>query len=279
MKTIDFTKPGGFPLTQDQLNYLQSAYIEAINALAAMGGGGTSPVVINGMVVSNPSTGDYSVTDGWFFYNGEMIRCEASSVSGATGGSDVYVSIAAASSPLIYFDGSTPNVINEKTASLLVLPTGTLADATRFPLADLTVFGKGFGAANREAAWKTLTVSTSVPDGGVSGTVYYKKDHVANTLHVRGVLTAANAQNFAASPGALYYLMGTLPTAYTPVNTGYFVATQFSSTSIKDDLSVAWVKQINCGLNSIGQLFINWIRPEIAVVSYAISFNATIVLE
>jgi hypothetical protein len=47
MKTIDFTKPGGFPLTQDQLNYLQSAYIEAINALAAMGGGGTSPSCVS----------------------------------------------------------------------------------------------------------------------------------------------------------------------------------------------------------------------------------------
>ena len=279
MKTIDFTKPGGFPLTQDQLNYLQSAYIEAINALAAMGGGGTSPVVINGMVVSNPSTGDYSVTDGWFFYNGEMIRCEASSVSGATGGSDVYVSIAAASSPLIYFDGSTPNVINERTASLLVLPTGTLADATRFPLADLTVFGKGFGAANREAAWKTLSVSTSVPDGGVSGTVYYKKDHVANALHVRGVLTAANAQNFAASPGALYYLMGTLPAAYTPVNTGYFVAQYFGSGLIKDDAGVGWIKQVNCGLTNSGTLFTNWMKPELSVVAYGIIFNTIIPLD
>ena len=67
MKTIDFTKPGGFPLTQDQLNYLQSAYKEAINAVAAMGGSGAVPVIVSGMVVANPSTGDYSITDGWFY--------------------------------------------------------------------------------------------------------------------------------------------------------------------------------------------------------------------
>lgn len=279
MKTIDFTKPGGFPLTQDQLNYLQSAYIEATNALAAMGGSGSAPVVVSGMVVSNPSTGDYSLTNGWFFYNGEMIRCESSSVSGATGGSDVYVSITETSAPLIYFDGSTPNVINEKTASLAVLPTGSVADATRFPLIDLNPFGKMFGAANREAAWKTLSISTSVADGGVSGTVYYKKDHTTNTLHIRGVLTASNAQNFAASPGSLYYLMGSLPAAYAPVNTGYFVASQFGSTSFKDDLNVSWIKQINCGVNSVGQLFMNWIRPETGVSSYSMNFSTAIILE
>lgn len=279
MKTIDFTKPGGFPLTQDQLNYLQSAYTEAINAVAAMGGSDTVPVIVSGMVVANPSPGDYSITDGWFYFNGEMIRCVASSVSGASGGSEAYVSIVETSSPLVFFDGSTPNVINEKAASLLVLPSGTIADATRFPLADLTRFGKQFGIANRDAVWKTLSVSTSVPDGGVSGTVYYKKDYTANTLHIRGVLTAANAQNFAASPGSLYYLMGSLPAEYVPVNTAYFVATQYSASLFKDDLGISWVKQINCGVNSVGQLFINWIRPEIGVGSYAINLSTTICLE
>ena len=223
MKTIDFTRPGGFPLTQDQLNYLQSAYTEAISAIAAMGGSSMAPVIVSGMVVTNPSAGSYAITDGWFCYNGEMVRCEASSVSGASSGSDVYVSIIEASSPLIFFDGSAPDVINEKTANLLVLPSGTPADATKFPLADLTRFGKQFGIANRDSLWKTLSVSTPVPDGGVTGTIYYKKDYTANTLHIRGVLTAANAQNFAASPGSLYYLMGSLPAEYTPANTGYFV--------------------------------------------------------
>ncbi len=279
MKTIDFTKPGGFPLTQDQLNYLQSAYTEAINAVAAMGGSGTVPVIVSGMIVANPSPGDYSITDGWFYFNGEMIRCVASSVSGASGGSEAYVSIVETSSPLVFFDGSTPNVINEKAASLLVLPSGTIADATRFPLADLTRFGKQFGIANRDAVWKTLSVSTSVPDGGVSGTVYYKKDYTANTLHLRGVLTAANAQNFAASPGSLYYLMGSLPAEYTPVNTGYFVAQYFGAGLINDDVGVGWIKQVKCVINEAGQLSVNWLKPELSVSGYGLNLSATISLE
>lgn len=67
MKTIDFSKPGGFPLTQDHLNYLQTAYKETITALAKIGGT-TGPFVINGMAVSSTSTGAYDVAEGWFFF-------------------------------------------------------------------------------------------------------------------------------------------------------------------------------------------------------------------
>jgi hypothetical protein len=180
---------------------------------------------------------------------------------------------------LIFFDGSAPDVINEKTANLLVLPSGTPADATKFPLADLTRFGKQFGIANRDSLWKTLSVSTPVPDGGVTGTVYYKKDYTANTLHIRGVLTAANAQNFAASPGSLYYLMGSLPAEYTPANTGYFVAQYFGAGLIKDDVGVGWIKQVNCGLTNSGNLFANWMRPELSALAYGIVFNNVVPLD
>lgn len=279
MKSIDFTKPGGFPLTQDQLGYLQQAYTEATAALAAMGSGAGSPVIVSGMTVTNPSTGNYSVTDGWFFYNNEMVRCIASSVTGASGSTAPFVSITSSAAPLVYYDGSAPNVVLEKTAVLQVLPVATVTDATRFPLAGLKLFGAGFGAANREAVWKTMTVSTAVPDGGVSGTLYYKKDHTANTLQIRGTLLSANAQNFAASPSPLMYLMGTLPAGYIPANPTYFIASYFGATLLKDDLGVAWLKQINCGINSTGQFFVNWLRPDIAAAGYGINFNTIISLD
>jgi hypothetical protein len=279
MKSIDFTQPGGFPLTQDQLGYLQAAYTEATAALAIMGAGTSTPVIISGMTVSNPSAGNFSVTDGWFFYNNEMVRCIASSVTGASGSAAPFISITSSAAPLVYYDGSAPNVVLEKTAVLQVLPVATSADATRFPLADIKPFGAGFGAANREAVWKTLNVSTAVPDGGVSGTVYYKKDHTANTLHIRGLLTSANAQNFAASPSPLMYLMGALPSGYLPMNTVYFSGHYYTSALIKDDLNIGWVKQINCAFNLLGQLYINWLRPEIAVAGYAINFNTIIPLD
>lgn len=279
MKAIDLTRPGGFPLTQDQVNYLQQAYTECINAIALMGGDGTAPITISGMTVTNPATGTYNITNGWFFYNNEMIRFNAGGVTGASGGSDVYAVITASAGTLIFNDGSTPGVILDKVAQLQVLPTGTATDATHFPLSALIPFGRQFGIANREATWHTMAVSTAAAAGGVTGTVYYKKDFTANTLHIRGLLSANNAQNFTASPGTIYSLMGTLPIGYVPNNSAYFFAQYFVASSIKDDLGIAWIKQVNCILNTSGQFLTNWIKPDVSISGYGLNFNAIIPLD
>jgi hypothetical protein len=279
MKLIDFTQPGGFPLTQDQLGYLQQAYKETITAVALIGGDGSAPHIISGMEISNPFAGTYTVTDGWFFYYGNMVRFNAGTVAGASGASDAFVVINNAAGPLIFNDGSAPNVIFDMDATLQVLPSGTPVDATHFRLSSLQPLGLGFGIANRDSGWKTLAISTPSVDGGVTGNVYYKKDFTANTLHLRGALTAANAQNFAASPGSLFYLMGSLPIGYIPSNNAYFSAYYYIGASIKDDLGVGWIKQVNLGLNNSGQLFGNWIKPEVAISSYGVNFSATISLD
>ncbi|MES2701876.1 MAG: hypothetical protein V4649_04510 [Bacteroidota bacterium] len=278
MKSIDFSKPGGFPLTQDQLGYLQAAYKETVTALAKVGGG-IGPFIISGMAVDNPVTGTYNATEGWFFYNGEMIHAPAMSITGVSAGNDVYVLLAESNDTLIYNSGSTHEVILDNHATLTALPTGTAEDATRFLLSSLKPFGVGFGIANRQAVWNTLVVNTDPSVGGVTGTVYYKKDYTANTLHIRGLLTANNAQNFAASPTALYSLMGTLPVNYMPASNVYFTSYYFVSSLIKDDLGVAWVKQVNCALNTSGQFYVNWLRPEIAFGGYGINFNTIIPLD
>lgn len=280
MKAIDFTKPGGFPLTQDQLGYLQQAYTETVTALSLIGSsGGSAPVVINGMAVSYPSPGAIAVTDGWILYNGEMVRFTASSVSGLGVGTEAYVVIAATAGTLTYNDGSTPAVIMDKSASMQALPTGTPTDAFHFLLSALSPFGKGFGINNREQLWNSLAVSTAPAMGGVTGTVYYKKDFTANTLHIRGFLFANNAQNFAASPGASYVLMGTLPPAYIPNNNAYFIGHFYISSMVYDDLGVSWIKHVSCGVNNLGQLLINWIRPETSISAYGVNFNAIISLD
>jgi hypothetical protein len=279
MKAIDFTKPGGFPLTQNQLSYLQQAYTEAIKALAMVGQNGTSPYIINGVSVTNLSTGAYTATNGWIFYNNELIRFVTGSIAGASGGFEPYVVISPSTAALVYHDGSTPPVVLDKDASLQVLPTGTVADATKFPLSSLRPFGAGLGEMNRETVWNTLVVNTPAAEGGVAGTLYYKKNHLTNTLHIRGTLTAANAQNFAGMPGSLSYVMGIMPTNYRPGNMAYFLAQYFISSGIKDDVSVSWIKQVNCSVNTAGQILINWLKPESVVLSYGVSFNVILPLD
>lgn len=279
MKKIDFSQPGGFPLTQDQLNYLQQGFGESIHALARMGGNISGPFVISGLTITNPSLGEYSVADGWLFYNGEMVRFLADTITGAAGSMAPFVVISPSANSLLFNDGSTPPVIIDATATVVSMPTATPTDATHFPLLQLQPFGLGFGLANRETGWKSMPVSTVAADGGVTGTIFYKKNFIANTLHVRGSLTSSNAQNFAASPGSAFYLMGTLPAEYAPANTAYFNAQYFLAAGIKDDLGVAWIKQLNCGFNTFGQLFIGWVKPEVAIGSYSVNINSQIPLD
>jgi hypothetical protein len=279
MKAIDFTQPGGFPLTQDQLDYLQQAYTECVHALGTIGGNGTAPYVISGMVITNPSPGNYTVTDGWFMYGGELVHIPAGGISGIPAGQDAYIQVTANASPLTFNNGSTPNVILDKSAGMVSLPSGTADDATHFAVSHLIPFGAGFGVNNREQVWQSLNVSTPAADGGVTGTIYYKKDFTANTLQIRGFLFANNAQNFAASPGALYSLMGSLPSSYTPNNTVEFTGHYYIASLIKDDLGISWIKQLVCGLNNTGQIFINWLKPDVSVVGYGINFNTIIPLD
>jgi len=274
MKAIDFTHAGGFPLTQDELDYLQQAYTECINALSAMGGDG--PTLISGMAITS-SGGTTTVDDGWFFYNGELIRFSSSSYGAIPLGDVVLVTIVPTTTNLIYNDGSSFGAVLDKSATLTTGPSAVTA--TQFPLGMLQPFQVVFGQNGREATWSSLPVSTPVPSGGVTGTIFYKKDLMANTLHIRGQLTANNAQNFNASPAALFYTMTTLPAGYIPANTAYFTAQYFVAGLIKDDLGVGWIKQVNCSVNILGQFTVNWIKPDISIGGYAVSFNSIISLD
>jgi hypothetical protein len=274
MKAIDFTHPGGFPLTQDQLDYLQQAYTECLNAFAAMGGLG--PTIISGMEVSVSGLAT-TISDGWFFYNGELIRFYSGTYSLILVGTTVLVNITPSSAGLTYNDGSFYPAILNKAASIAIGPPATTP--TQFPLSDLVPFQVHFGIRGREAAWQSLNVSTPPASGGVTGTIYYKKNFLNSTLHIRGSLTANNAQNFAASPAALFYLMGTLPAGYMPGNNTYFTGHYFLGGLIQDDLGVSWIKHITCGVNTIGQVSINWVRPDISIAAYAVNFNTIIPLD
>jgi hypothetical protein len=274
MKAIDFTHAGGFPLTQDELDYLQQAYTECINALAVMGG--TGPTIITGMEVS-VSGGITTANDGWFFYNGEMIRFTSGSYGTLAPGDVPLVNITPVATNLIYNDGSSYGAVLNKTSTLTTGPA--TISPTRFPFNRLQPFQVFFGQKGRESVWNTLTVSTPVASGGVTGTIFYKKDLMANTLQIRGHITSNNAQNFSSSPSALYYIIGTLPSEYVPNSNCYFTAFYFLSGLITDDLGTAWIKQINCSINTSGQILFNWIKPDPLIGGYAVDFNTVLPLD
>jgi hypothetical protein len=93
---FDFTKLGGFPLTQDVLATMQDSYRNSLAALALMIG---DKVIVSGMSESGGS-----VTDGWIAINGELMPF----VGGTIGTGDCIIETIA--SNLTFQDGNSKEV-------------------------------------------------------------------------------------------------------------------------------------------------------------------------
>ena len=275
MRSINFTHSGGFPLTQDELDHMQKAYTECINTLGTLGAGSSTPTIISGMAMTTAGSA-VTVTDGWFFYNGSMIKFTGSTVT-PTGTNVPLVIIANNTTSLTYNDGSSFPAVSNVTATLSSGPAVT--SSSQFPYNVAVPYHTQFGLNGRETTWNTLPVGTLASLGGVSGTIYYKKNRITNTLTIQAQLTANNAQNFAASPTAGFAVLGTLPLEYRPSVNTYFITHYYASAMFRDDLGVSWVKQMSSAVNSTGDILVNFIRPEVSVPAYTVVFNALIPLD
>lgn len=215
MERYDFTKTGGFPFTQDVLKDMQEYYLTMMQKLCSNFGPG--PFIISGMV-----QGGGSISSGWFYYNGDIIPFTGGTIPTPAGGSVVLVQITANTGTLTFTDGSTPIV---KVGPTAVLTTGaTVTDATHFPLSILQNFG-------REAAWNTLSI-TGVPSG-ISGTIIYRKNFIANTLQLQVSVTINSTALGTAYSGSI----GTLPSGYRPTATLYYpgIINRSATTNIYDN--------------------------------------------
>jgi hypothetical protein len=141
-KTIDFSHLEGYPMCQDDYEYLQAGYLEALSALAAVGADGTANVAtaLYGMRKTSGG-GSTTVTAGWFVYNGELVRFPAATLADPAGGHALYVVLTRTSGSLTFGDASTPNVVNDVTGVLTDMVDTTVAGATLFAVDDLEVWG------------------------------------------------------------------------------------------------------------------------------------------
>ena len=118
MKTIDFSKNGGLPLSQDRLAYMQTAYTEAVQALAKLAGDKT---ITSGCIVTGSN-----ISDGWIVYNGELIRFVGGNLA-------ANVAISTTGTGLVFKNGINNTVLNEKTASCALIGTFPYSDLVRLP--------------------------------------------------------------------------------------------------------------------------------------------------
>lgn len=275
MNTIDFSHVGGFPLTQTELDFMQQSYLKGIHALAQMSNNADQPVIISGMQSTSGRLGTVTVTDGWLYYRGDLVQFTGGTVTYA----DTHVPLVEISQHhvlLTYQDGVERPALQVVTANL-VTGHATMDDA-HFPLHRLRTFHEGFGVAGKEANWNVLDVSTSYALGSIAGSIHYKLDRLCNSLHLRGMLFANDAQNLSSSTSGILTLVGTLPEGYRPAVNTYFTAYNQSPSNVKDDAGVAWIKQVNALLHSSGNLQFNFMRPEVSVTELGFTFNVIIPL-
>ena len=250
MKFIDFSQPGGFPLTQDQLNYLQLTYQEVIpNLLGFRNPGANVAVRLQGMTIVAGAT--TTVSSGWFWYNGSVIYFAGGSWTSIAGGNAIYVLITTTTTPLTFNDGSTPAVIGDQLGGLVQLISSTADGATKFQLGHLQDFC-------RETNWTVETFASYLTGLGASGTIKYKKDYLSNTLQIIGDLTVTGAISLGGSAGyiddvGLGTTMFTLPVGYRPSSRASFTV------DIGDGTYNCWQATTDPGggLSAFGPMIIN----------------------
>jgi hypothetical protein len=279
MKRFDFTNIGGFPLTQDRMKWVQDGYMEALEALAMVAVDEVSPrpLRLKGMDSFVPSTGRIGLSGGAFFYNGEICLFEASAVDVPLYPDTLLVTISDNATGLLFKDGVSRDVqINRRGTLTVGLP---VTDANTFTVSDMVGYEQALAVKMKESTTRSITVNTPGSLGGVTGTIQYKKMYAGDLVAVSGTLTANNALNFNASPGALFYVMGTLASGYRPVATQYFVAQYFAGNMFLNDSGVQYIKQLTGTVSTDGSIRINWIKPDAAISGYSICFNFVMQLD
>ena len=118
MKNLNLTDNGGYPMAQDDFNWLQQAYTEAIQGICAQGGAG--PYVLSGAVITRTlSLGtvyNYSITNGWVWYEGNLIRVAAMGPVAIDESVDIAMLVITATSLPLTFNNATVYDVNRMKA-------------------------------------------------------------------------------------------------------------------------------------------------------------------
>lgn len=295
MRFIDFSISGGFPLTQDRLDFMQQAYLDPIRALASTAQNGfSSPVAAFGGIVSSVVGSDTIVSAGWFYYNGDFTKFPGQTIP-TPGGSDVlYMQINVTNDNLVYNDGSSNPVLVESTGSLVVMAGGTPATADYFPLSWIMPYGKALMAKN--SASGQLIVGTSAANGTITGTVNWKRNDLTGMLYLKGLLNIADphAANFPAGASIAGIDLGNLGAGVSPSNRTVFVGligdpagglpffeggaprlrryTAFDVAYTED----IWLDRISLWVKSDGHLYGDFLKTDPGAGPYLVEFNAAV---
>ena len=273
MNTLDLTKTGGFPFTQDMLDWIQQNGLGVMNMLGAKllpDGLTNTPNTPVGLVGINP--GDTVIYKaGYLWYNNEILHfpvdIDTSGLPALSPGSGLVYgfSIQEMDTPVSYFDGT---VHNTKISRTVTIVTG--ADTLTASFIPLTTTIYYFDNGLREIVETHIPISVS----SITGDIYYRKNYLNNTLQVRGLLSIPAS---VINPPSVITL-ATLPVAYRPISqsglfTGYY---RYVSSYLTDVSGIDFIRNVHMELQTNGSLNI---LPIPAAGVYSIMFNTIIPLD
>lgn len=268
MNKINFTHAGGFPLTQEELNFLQQAYISGLGALAQAYGDG--PTVISGL----QKTGSYSIASGWLWYNGELVYCAGGDLGMAPGiGYSLGFSVSLATENLTYADGSVFAAHELRTATWQAVASSGGAGIVLYT--DLVPFGEDWGVQARETAWTEIVV----PDAGVglTGSLFYKRNFATNQLSVRVDINVGTISALTDVPTGTDIVLGTLPVGYCPGQSARGMLTLQTNSGKYAQLHTAggYINSVYMSVDSSGDVTVN--LPRVVATVFAV--NGAMVLD
>ena len=273
-KFTDFSFTGGFPFDVNVLEFDRQGIYETILALYA--DAGTTPLIISG-VSSISGTG-------WVLINGEVLPYVGPAIPILLGpGEDYYVVPSQSSSPAIFQDGSSHNVLNctriagIQVASVSAPPSGGVLFNSLVP------FAKIIGDKARSSGWTTWI---SIPSSSAvfSGEVKYRKNIMTNTLQLKGSIEVNSAaMSGTSSPPLLpmfWNIASGLPASCLPATTTMFTAYyRYHLSRMMDYNGDGLIETLTGELSASGNLTLGLKKNDGSVARYTVTFNTIIPLD
>jgi hypothetical protein len=278
MNRIDFaSRDGGMAFDGEVMEFLQSAHADILNLLYA-DAPANIPVIISGMVKTIVGS-SYNMSAGLFYYNGELVKFPAQSVTMSLS-DPVHIALNTASENAIFYDDGnlTPvPVIHTREGELVVGYTGGIDLSPGSFITWAQIFG---AKAKTPPALAGGTFSTAGPD--IEMDLQYSKNLLPNTLHIYGNISIIDTQSMPTermSAGTV-----TLPVGFRPQGGGQpdefpvFIGQQTAGAIMKDTAGNP-LKDIRASISTTGLLSFEFVKPAVAITSYGGTFNVIIPLD
>lgn len=259
-KEFDFSQPGKFPVTQENLDWLQEGAKSVAKWMSYYGGSNMNNIILSGCECDKV-TGIWS--DGWVSISGEVLPF----VGGTIANSIVVLETAAN----VVFDGGVAKPV--KLTRYATCQTGFIGtNIAQIPrLSDYL----GAGAVvNAQLLSGSTVIAASSGAGNAAGTIYYRLNKLTRTVHIDGELTFGSAQTII--DPALMQNLFTIPAAYVPKKTQLFEAYyRYHGTTalFKDFAGDTIIRSLLCEVRPTGDFNMGIIKPDAAIASYLVKFN------